>query len=166
MSNLIGKTIYQTGTEKKHVNGFGKDLLTQSGSIVRRNATTLTTAITSADSTADIVVGNAADLVVGDEIIIDVNNDTDTNWDYETKYTINAIDGNTLTLDDQVRYVHKVGSLVNILTRDCVIRSEDEDDRVFVYCEEWATTTTTSTLENQEFTRRFRFRNFYYRCWP
>jgi len=157
--NLLGLTIYQTGNEKKHFNGFGTDLLTQSGSMVRRNATTLTTAIESADSTADIVVGNASDMVVGDEILIDVNNDTDTNWDYDTKYTINAIDGNTLTLDDQVRYVHKVGSLVNILTRDCVIRSEDADDRVFVYCEEWATTTSVGTLENQAFTRRFRFRN-------
>ena len=159
MVNLLGLTIYQTGNEKKHANGFGKDLLTQSGSIVRRNATTLTTAIDTADSTADIVVGNASDMSVGDEIIIDVNNDTNTNWDYDTKYTINAIDGNTLTLDDQVRYVHKAGSLVNILTRDCVIRSEDADDRVFVYCEEWATTTTLSTIENQELTRRFRFRN-------
>ena len=159
ISAIIGETIYQTGNEKKHVNGLGKDLLTQSGSMVRRNATTLTTAIDTADSTADIVVGNASDMVVGDEIIIDVNNDTDTNWDYDTKYTINAIDGNTLTLDDQVRYVHKVGSLVNILTRDCVIRSEDADDRVFVYCEEWATTTTLGTIEDQELTRRFRFRN-------
>ena len=156
---VVGETIYQTGNEKKHFNGWGTDLLVQSGSQVRRNATTLTTAITSADSTNQIVVGNTSDMSVGDEILIDVNNDTDTNWDYDTKYTINAIDGTTLTLDDQVRYVHKVGSLVNILTRDCVIRSEDADDRVFVYCEEWATTTTVATIENQEFTRRFRFRN-------
>ena len=151
--NLIGLTIYQTGNEKKHANGFGKDLLTQSGSIVRRNATTLTTAIETADSTADIVVGNASDMSVGDEIIIDVNNDTDTNWDYDTKYTINAIDGNTLTLDDQVRYTHKVGSLVNILTRDCVIRSEDADDRVFVYIENWG------SLSNNAATRRIRFKD-------
>jgi hypothetical protein len=156
---VVGEIIYQTGNEKKHFNGFGTDLTIQSGSMVRRNATTLTTAITSADSTADIVVGNASDLVVGDEILIDVDNDTDTNYDYNTKYTINAIDGNTLTLDDQVRYTHKVGSLITILTRDCVIRAEDADDRVFIYAEEWATTTTVSTLENQAFTRRFRFRN-------
>ena len=153
LSNLIGKTIYQTGTEKKHVNGFGKDLLTQSGSIVRRNATTLTTAITSADSTADIVVGNAADLVVGDEIIIDVNNDTDTNYDYTSKYTINAISGTTLTLDDQVRHVHKVGSLVLVLNRNCIISGEAGSDRPFVYIEEWTSTT------NNAYTRRIRFRN-------
>ena len=71
---LIGETIYQTGNEKRHNNGFGKDLVTDtspatnqlfpaSGSQVRRNATTLTTAITSADSTNQIVVGNASDLV-------------------------------------------------------------------------------------------------------
>ena len=71
--NLLGETIYQTGNEKQHNNGFGVDLTTQSGSAVRRNATTLTTAIESADSTADIVVGNASDLSVGDKILIDVN---------------------------------------------------------------------------------------------
>ena len=153
LSNLIGKTIYQTGNEKQHTNGFGRSVNTESGSIVRRNATTLTTAIGTADSTADIVVGNASDLVVGDKIIIDVNNDTDTNWDYDTKYTINAIDGNTLTLDDQVRYVHKVGSLVNVITRDCRITNEDADDRSYLYVELW------QTANDNAFTRRVRFRN-------
>jgi len=162
--SIIGETIYQTGNERRHLNGHGKDLLTDvsgsgnqlfaaSGSQVRRNATTLTTAITSADSTADIVVGNASDLAVGDEILIDVNNDTNTGWDYDTKYTINAIDGNTLTLDDQVRYVHKVGSLVTILTRDCVIRCDDADDRVFVYIENW------TSHNNNAGTRRIRFKD-------
>ena len=163
---LIGETIYQTGNEKPHNNGFGKDLVTDtspatdqlfpaSGSQVRRNATTLTTAITSADSTNQIVVGNASDLSVGDVILIDVNNDTDTNWDYDTRYTITAknIDNKTLTLDDQVRYVHKVGSLVTKVTRNCKISSEDADDRVFIYVEVW----TSST--NNAFSRRIRFRN-------
>ena len=166
LSALIGKTIYQTGNEKRHNNGFGKDLVTDtspatnqlfpaSGSQVRRNATTLTTAITSADSTNQIVVGNASDLNVGDVILIDVNNDTDTNWDYDTRYTITAknIDNKTLTLDDQVRYVHKVGSLVTKVTRNCKISSEDADDRVFIYVEVW----TSST--NNAFSRRIRFRN-------
>ena len=161
---LIGEIIYQTGNEKRHNNGFGKDLHTDtspatdqlfpaSGSQVRRNATTLTTAITSADSTADIVVGNASDLNVGDVILIDVNNDTDTNWDYDTRYTITAISTNTLTLDDQVRYVHKVGSLVTKVTRNCKISSEDADDRVFIYVEVWTASTGGA------FTRRIRFRN-------
>ena len=64
LSNLIGKTIYQTGNEKQHTNGFGRSVNTESGSIVRRNATTLTTAIETADSTNQIVVGNASDLSV------------------------------------------------------------------------------------------------------
>ena len=164
LSNLIGETIYQTGNERRHLNGHGKDLLTDttpsgtqlfaaSGSQVRRNATTLTTAIESADSTADIVVGNASDLAVGDEILIDVNNDTNTGWDYDTKYTITAIAGTTVTLDDQVRYVHKVGSLVTILTRDCVIRCEDADDRVFVYIENWTSHGGAAA------TRRIRFKD-------
>lgn len=153
ISNLIGKTIYQTGNEKKHFNGFGTNLLVQSGSQVRRNATTLTTAIETADSTADIVVGNASDLVVGDEIIIDVNNDTDTNYDYNSKYTINAIDGTTLTLDDQVRHVHKVGCLVLVLNRDCIISGEAGSDRPFVYIEEW------TSQSGNGYTRRIRFRN-------
>ena len=153
ISNLIGKTIYQTGNEKKHFNGFGTNLLVQSGSQVRRNATTLTTAIETADSTADIVVGNASDLAVGDEILIDVNNDTNTGWDYDTKYTITAIAGTTVTLDDQVRYVHKVGSLVTILTRDCVIRCDDADDRVFIYIENW------TSANNNAMTRRIRFKD-------
>ena len=151
--SIVGETVYQTGTEKKHANGWNVDLNTTSGSLVRRNATTLTTAITSADSTANIVVGNAADLVVGDEIIIDVNNDTDTNYDYTSKYTINAIDGTTLTLDDQVRHVHKVGSLVLVLNRDCIISGEDGDDRPFVYIEEW------TSQSGNGYTRRIRFRN-------
>ena len=153
ISNLIGETIYQTGNEKVHTNGFGRSVNTESGSIVRRNATTLTTAVESADSTADIVVGNASDLEVGDKILIDVNNDTDTNWDYDSKYTINAIDGNTLTLDDQVRHLHKVGSLVNVLTRDCRITNEDADDRAFLYVELW------QSSNDNAFTRRVRFRN-------
>ena len=160
---VVGETIYQTGNEKKHVNGHEKDLLTESGSIVRRNATTLTTAIETASGssgdTNQIVVGNTSDLVVGDSIIIDVNNDTDTNWDYDTRYTITAIDGTTLTLDDQVRFVHKVGSLVHNMNRDCIIKAEDPEDRVFIYCEEWATTTSTSTLKTTMFLRRIRFRN-------
>ena len=153
LSNLIGETIYQTGNEKQHTNGFGRSVNTESGSIVRRNATTLTPAVGTADSTADIVVGNASDLSVGDKILIDVNNDTDTNWDYDSKYTINAIDGNSLTLDDQVRHLHKVGSLVNVLTRDCRITNEDADDRAFLYVELW------QSSNDNAFTRRVRFRN-------
>ena len=126
--NVVGETIYQTGAEKQHV----------SGAIVRRMATTLSTAIT-ANSTSSITVGNASDIAVGDVIVIDVNNDNDTNWDYDTRHTVSSKSGNTLTLDRNVAYNIKAGSLVTILTRDVKIHSVDEssDTRPYIYAERW-----------------------------
>ena len=126
---VTGQTVYQTGNEKTHLNG----------SMVKRMATTLTTAITTANSTDQIIVGNASDINVGDYILLDVNNDTDTGWDYDSKYLVTAKSGNTLTLDDQVRHLHKVGSLVTILTRDTQIKAVDtaSTTRVFIYIERW-----------------------------
>lgn len=145
---VVGETVYQTGTEKYHVNG----------SMVKRMATTLTTAITTADSTNQITIGDASDISVGDEILIDVNNDTDTGWDYDTRYEVTAKSGNTLTLDDQVRYVHKVGSLILILTRDTRIRAADDSSntRVFVLVERWTDSTNGRT-------RRVLYRNVEFR---
>ena len=148
-SSQVGLTFYQTGTEKPH-------LVSNS---VQKIATTLRTAITSADSTNQIVVGSSDDILVGDEIVIDVNNDTDTNWDYDTKYTVTAKSGNTLTLDDQVRYTHKVGSLVNILTRHMTITTVDDGGahRCFLYVEYWTDGNNARTrwigLDNIRFTR-------------
>ena len=148
-SSQVGLTLYQTGTEKPH-------LVSNS---VQKIATTLRTAITSADSTNQIVVGSSDDILVGDEIVIDVNNDTDTNWDYDTKYTVTAKSGNTLTLDDQVRYTHKLGSLVNILTRHMTITTVDDggDHRCFLYVEYWTDSNNASTrwigLDNIRFTK-------------
>ena len=148
-SSQVGLTLYQTGTEKPH-------LVSNS---VQKIATTLRTAITSADSTNQIIVGSSDDILVGDEIVIDVNNDTDTNWDYDTKYTVTAKSGNTLTLDDQVRYTHKVGSLVNILTRHMTITTVDDggDHRCFLYVEYWTDGNNAATrwigLDNIRFTK-------------
>lgn len=148
-SSQVGLTLYQTGTEKPH-------LVSNS---VQKIATTLRTAITSADSTNQIVVGSSADILVGDEIVIDVNNDTDKSWDYDTKYTVTAKSGNTLTLDDQVRYTHKLGSLVNILTRHMTITTVDDggDHRCFLYVEYWTDSNNASTrwigLDNIRFTK-------------
>ena len=144
-----GLTVYQTGAEKPHV----------IDDAVQKIATTLTTAITSADSTDQITVGSANDISVGDEIVIDVNNDTDTNWDYDSKYTVTAKSGNTLTLDDQVRHLHKVGSLVNILTRHVTIKGVDTstDTRPFLYTEYWTDFSNCHTrhimLRNVRFTQ-------------
>ena len=148
-SNQVGLTLYQTGAEKTHLTSDS----------VQKIATTLRTAITTANSTNQIIVGSSADISVGDEIIIDVNNDTDTNWDYNTKYTVTAKSGNTLTLDDQVRYTHKLGSLVNILTRHMTITTVDDGGahRCFLYVEYWTDGNNAKTrwigLDNIRFTR-------------
>jgi hypothetical protein len=130
--NLVGETIYQTGAEKSHVDN----------SVVRRKATTITTAI-SANSTTSITVGNASDIAVGDVILIDVNNDNDTNWDYDTRHTVSSKSGDTLTLDRNVAYNIKVGALVHIFTRDVKVHAVDEssDTRPFIYIERWTSST-------------------------
>lgn len=145
---VTGLVAYQTGNEKKHLDG----------SIVKRMATTVITAITSANSTDQLVVGDASDISVGDEIIVDVNNDTDTLFDYDTKYTVSSKSGNTLTLNDQLRYTHKVGSVVTIVTRDCVIRAADTatTTRPFIYIERWTDSTNGIV-------RRVRFQDVHFK---
>jgi len=127
-SSNVGQTLYQTGAEKDH----------ESGDRIERCSTTLTTAVTTVNSSNQITVGNASDISVGDTIIIDANND-DTNWDYNTEYNVTAKSGNTLTLDDQVRHKHFKGSLVYILSRNFTIKGVDNnsDTRPFLYIEYW-----------------------------
>ena len=126
-SSNVGQTLYQTGSEKAHV----------SGKKVQKIATTLTNAITSENSTNQITLGSAGDILVGDTIIIDVNNDNDFNWDYDTQYTVTAKSGTTLTLNDQVRNIHKAGSVVQVLDRHFVIKGVDTDVRAFLLVEYW-----------------------------
>lgn len=147
---VVGETVYQTGAETVHA----------IDDKVQKIATTLTTAISTANSTNQIVVGSADDISVGDEIIIDVNNDVDTGWDYNTQYTVTAKSGNTLTLDANVRYVHKVGSLVNILTRNVTFKGVDTstDTRPFLYVEYW------TDLSNAH-TRHIRLKNIRFTQW-
>ena len=68
-----GTEMYETGLDKKHL--VDKK--------VRRNAGILTTAGAVNDTT--VVVNDSTDLSVGDTICIDVNNDVDTNWDYNNE---------------------------------------------------------------------------------
>jgi hypothetical protein len=144
----VGQTLYQTGAEKYH----------NSGKKVEKIATTLTTAITSTNSTNQITVGSANDLAVGDTIIIDVNNDSDFNWDYNTEYNITAKSGTTLTLNANVRYKHKVGSIVQKLSREFTIKGIDNNSgtRPFLYVEYWTDFTNAHTrhihLKNVRFT--------------
>ena len=146
-SSNVGQTLYQTGSEKLHI----------SGKKVQKVATTLTTAVTSENSTNQITVGSNSDILVGDSIIIDVNNDNDFGWDYDTQYTVTAKSGTTLTLNSQVRNIHKAGSVVQVLDRHFVIKGVDTDVRAFLYVEYWTDYNNASTrhitLKNIRFTQ-------------
>jgi hypothetical protein len=128
VSGNVGQIMYQTGAEKKHL----------SGDAVEKIATTLTTEVSTSDSTNQITVGSAADIAVGDTIVIDVNNDV-RGWDFDSEYVVTAKSGNTLTLDDQVRHIHFAGSVVQILNRNFTIKGVDtsSDTRPFLYVEYW-----------------------------
>jgi hypothetical protein len=149
-SSQVGKTLHQTGLEKIHA----------SGKKVQKLSTTIRTEIATADSTNQIVVGSSNDISVGDEIVIDVNNDVDRGWDYESKYTVTAKSGNTLTLNDDVRQLHKVGSLVNVLNRHFTIKGVDTsaDTRPFLYVEYW-------TDFNNGHTRHIGLKNIRFTQW-
>lgn len=152
--SVVGETMYQTGTEKYH---YDDDA-------VQKIATPLT-----ADSNAgtnQITVASTAGMAVGKRILIDANNPSDTNWDYEARYTISAISGNTITLttnlanDRKARTTSNPGGWVLIYDRDTQIRAatiqEDggastSEDRPFIYIE--------GTTSSNAYKRRFRLRN-------
>ena len=171
--SVDGLKAYVTGTEKLHPDNR----------IVRRLATTVKTAITSIDSTNQLIVGDASDLSVGDEIMVEaMTNDGTYNytsgresnvWRHNILYTISAISGNTLTLDRNLQYKSDVGSLVVKITRDIVIKAcksdgaevpdgDQDSARVFFCVRYW-----TSTGWNNASTRRVklkyvRFKNLGY----
>jgi len=143
--NVTDEIVYQTGNEK----------IQESGNLVKRMATTLTSASTSGGDI--ITVGNASDINVGDEIIIDVNNDSLNSWDYNAKYTVQSKEGNELTLTSSLSYDHKAGSIVTIVTRDCEIHAVDtsSNTRPFIYVEYWTS--------SNGYDRRVRFQNVHFK---
>ena len=100
---------------------------------VRVNAHVLTSAAAVNDTT--ITISDATDILVGDYINIDVNNDVDTNWDYNSEYVVTAKSDNTLTLNTAIANARKVGSLVQRLNRSITIKGVDTDVRAFCYVE-------------------------------
>ena len=130
-----GTEVYETGFDKKHL----------SGNTVRRNAAVLTSAAAVNDTT--VTISNATDISVGDTINIDVNNDVDTNWDYNSEYSVTAKSGNTLTVSPAIANVRKIGSLVQRLSRSIEITGVDTDVRAFTYVEYWTDYSQASTRE-------------------
>ena len=171
---VTNETAYVSGTEKGHPDN--RD--------VRRLATTITTAISSINSTNQITVGNASDFSVGSEIMLEASS-TNTNarlytsgsetnaWRHNITYTVSSISGNTLTLNRNIPYYSDKGCLVVLLDRDVVIKAcktdgtdvpdgDQDSARVFFNVRYW-----TSGGYNDSPTRRVkikyvRFKNLGY----
>ena len=68
-----------------------------SGSIVRKCATTVASAISTSDTT--IAVTDATGIVAGDEIVIEANTTTsDLTDEHPEKYTVSSVSGNNVTI--------------------------------------------------------------------
>lgn len=130
-----GTEVYETGLDKKHL----------SGHTVRKNAAVLTSAAAVNDTT--VTISDATDISVGDTINIDVNNDVDTGWDYNTEYSVTGKSGNTLTVSPAIANVRKTGSLVQRLNRSIEIKAVDSDVRAFCYVEYYTDYSRASTRE-------------------
>ena len=140
--SVVGETVYRTGTEIYH----------ESGADVQKIATPLTA--DSSSGTNTITVASTAGMAVGKRILIEANNNDDTNWDYEMLYTISAISGNTITLTSNLGNTRRTGGWVTIYDRDTQVRSTDTSDtneRVYIIMNRWATT--------DAYYRRLRWRN-------
>lgn len=156
--------IYQASNEKYHPDNR----------IVRRLATSITTAITTTNTTDEITVGDASDLSVGDEIVLEASTDDgtynytsgseDNVWRHKVLYTISSKSGNTLTLDRNIMYKSDEGCVVTRVTRDIVIKAcktdgtdvpdgDQDSARVFFNVRYW-----TSTGWNAAPTRRVKIK--------
>ena len=118
-----GTEVYETGLDKKHAVDRQ----------VRVNAHVLTSAAAVNDTT--VTISDATDILVGDYINIDVDNDVDTNWDYNSEYSVTAKSGNTLTVSPAIANIRKAGCLVQRLNRSITIEGVDTDVRAFCYVE-------------------------------
>jgi hypothetical protein len=171
--SVSGQKIYVSGTEKVH----------PSGRILRRLATTVRSAITSIDSTNQLTVGNASDLNVGDEIMVEaMTNDGTYNyvsgsesnvWRHNILYTISSISGNVLTLDRNLQYKSDLGSLVVKISRDIVVKAcktdgaevpngDQDSARVFFNVRYWTSTTWNAAPTRRVKIKYVRFKNLGY----
>ena len=112
---VTGQAAYTTGPiREKNV-----------GDIIRKNATTVTVSALSTATT--FTVGNATGYTVGDNIIVDSllesNNYTDERPEVRT---ITGISGNNITVNASFGYPLLPTAFVVNVTRDCVIKTDDD----------------------------------------
>ena len=113
--SVVGQTVYTTGPMKSHA----------SGSIVRKCATTVASAISTSDTT--IAVTDATGIVAGDEIVIEANTTTsDLTDEHPEKYTVSSVDGNNITISSGIAYPVDMNNTAFVvkLTRDCRVVNE------------------------------------------
>ena len=140
--DVVGETIYRSSTEFFH----------ESGQSVQKVATPMTGG--GAVGSRTIQVASTAGMAVGKRVLIEVNNNSDTNWDYEMLYEIESIDGNTVILTENFANERIAGAWVTIFDRDTQVRSTDignSDQRVYILQNRWTS--------SSGYYRRLRFRN-------
>ena len=145
---IDGLTVYQTGTLRAH----------DSGETVRKNAAIIASAASSGSST--ITLSNAANFDVNDVIIMENGYEASGNnstYSYDrTFYTITAKSSNTLTLSPSLGGGVGVGDFVTVYSRDCVIKSDDNNTYGygFVYVEAYTGNyNKILSFKNTEFTK-------------
>jgi len=120
--SLIGEYVYQTGTEKYHLND----------SHVRRTSSAMAATYSGATDLRTVVVNNAADFSSGDKIYIEACGDDSYNyvsggetnvWRHRLVYTISSISGTTITVDRDILYDGKIGGLIAKMSRGVVIKA-------------------------------------------
>jgi len=133
--SLIGEYVYQTGTEKYHLND----------SHVRRTSSCMTNTYSGAAGLRTVNVNNAADFSVGDKIYIEACGDdsfqyasgSETNvWRHRLVYTITAINSLTITVDRDILYDGKAGGLITQMSRDVVIKACDSSGNDIAYADQ------------------------------
>jgi len=160
IGNVVGETIYQTGTDKGHLNG--DDVL--------RIAATLVEDSNVGDNT--IKVNNVNGFNVGDLILIPANDpvySNATSWDRIMDYTISAIDSSTNTITFTSGFTNTsqttlqsnakvgVGGIVINMARDTKITAPEGT----TYGQDQASCVSVRyfNIGNQNYRRRFKFKN-------
>lgn len=140
--SVVGEKVYRTGTELYH----------ESGATVQKVATHLTGGGSSGSRT--IQVASTHGMAVGKRLLIEANNNSDTNWDYEMLYEIESISGNTVVLTENFAQTRTTGAWVSLYDRDTQIISTDvgnSDQRPYILFVRWTS--------GDAYYRRLRFRN-------
>ena len=124
--SLVGAKVYQTGTEKYHING----------KFCRRIASAIATAYTGGSGVRTITLNNVADFSAGDRVYINVGHANTVNytsgsesnvWRHNALYTISSVNtsNKTITVDRDIVYDGELNAPVVKMNRDVIIKACD-----------------------------------------